>query len=543
MKRTETSILQQRKKRKIGAVEYKKKLRSKIPRRKRLQISPVVGGSVNLLFSDNKPGFSVFAEASSSSSCFPDELSCTASWISVGNEKLKKKPRSSSRKRKFEDTGRSEVVFEVDDQSFRQLEKIPDEECRRITRSYYRQRENENAAENKRVEEVRVELSESSCLESFCGVETRFLSETDEFPARNLKLKSGSGNGVSKAVEGKGNAASGAISLSESSCVQTSTPQEKLRSFCKIVEFSEKSRTERDNGTGNSLAVGQNESISEISCIEWLIESRNQNLYPTADDSCIKTTKEENEGQVYEFSEVSRNQVETNLAVSNSESTAEKKQKESDCDVELACLEKLSYEADSYSSTSQEMTISTLESELFPTISDGEFSDNSPWLRAESPSDFSDRSFGNSITSPCFSLFLQFSQQFSKSSSRPNGQASSTVEDENPNEFTLMKFEDEEYEESYRNFRNRERRQNFLHDYTVDYYSVTEYGELVLQQRLVMVNWIVERSTKGFPCGERCVQQLRSGGYGMAGARGPKLPMFLAHYVQLLMVLPEGSQS
>ncbi|XP_043719266.1 cyclin-SDS isoform X2 [Telopea speciosissima] len=534
MKKTETSILQQRKI-EIGAIAYKKKFRSKIPRRKRFQISPVLVGSSNLLFSDNKPGLSVLAEASSSSSCFPDDLSCTSNWISVGNEKLKKKQRSSRRKRKFEETGRSEVVFEVDDQSFHQLEKIPEEECRRITRSYHRQREIEKTVENKEVEDVTVELSESSCLESFCGVETRFLSKTDEFPERNLKLKTGSGNGVSKAGEGEGNAASAAISFSESSCVQISTPQEKLRSF------SENSRTERDNASGNSLAIGQNESISEISCLESLTEARNQNLYPPADDSCIKTTEGEDRGQVSEFSEFSRNCVETNLVVPNSESTAEKKPKEFDCDVDLTCLENLSHEDDSYSSTSQEMTISNLESELFPSISDGEFSDN--WFDAESPSDFSERSYGNSITSPCFSLFLQFSQQFSKSSSHPNGIASSKVEEQNPDQFILLRFEDEEHEESYRNLRHRERRQNFLHDYIEDYYSTTEYGELVLQERLLMVNWIVEHSTKDFPCGEHCVQQLRSGGYGMAGARGSKLPMFLAHDVQLLMVLPEGSQS
>ncbi|KAJ4960498.1 hypothetical protein NE237_020408 [Protea cynaroides] len=127
MKRTETSIRQQRRKRKIGAVAYKKKLRSKIPRRKRFQISPILSGSSNLLFSHNKPDFSAFAETSSSSSCFPDEIS----WISIGYEQLKKKPRSFRRKRKFEEKERSEVVLGVDDRSFRQLEEISEEEFRR----------------------------------------------------------------------------------------------------------------------------------------------------------------------------------------------------------------------------------------------------------------------------------------------------------------------------------------------------------------------------------------------------------------------------
>jgi hypothetical protein len=57
-----------------------------------------------------------------------------------------------------------------------------------------------------------------------------------------------------------------------------------------------------------------------------------------------------------------------------------------------------------------------------------------------------------------------------------------------------LRFEDEEHEESYQALRDRERRQVFLHNYAEEYCSTTEYGDLVLQQRSQMVNWIAEVS-------------------------------------------------
>lgn len=55
-----------------------------------------------------------------------------------------------------------------------------------------------------------------------------------------------------------------------------------------------------------------------------------------------------------------------------------------------------------------------------------------------------------------------------------------------------MRFEDEEDEESYQRFRERERRQTFLYDYAEEYFSGTEYGDLIREQRSQMVHWIVE---------------------------------------------------
>ncbi|KAF8389698.1 hypothetical protein HHK36_024217 [Tetracentron sinense] len=177
----------------------------------------------------------------------------------------------------------------------------------------------------------------------------------------------------------------------------------------------------------------------------------------------------------------------TVVSVSNSESTAEQQPKYLEYD--LASWEDLSYEDDTDYSSSHEMTLSELESDLFPKNSDVDFSDYTSSFLFESPSDFSERSAENSTPSAYFSLFLQFTQQFSKSASRPNSGVFSNTEDEYLNEFT--RFEDEEHEETYKKFRSRERREAFLHDYAGEYCLMTDYGDLILQQRLLMVNRIV----------------------------------------------------
>ena len=53
-------------------------------------------------------------------------------------------------------------------------------------------------------------------------------------------------------------------------------------------------------------------------------------------------------------------------------------------------------------------------------------------------------------------------------------------------------FEAEEDEESYKRFRSRERNEAVLRDYVEEYSSSTDYGDLILGQRLQMVNWIME---------------------------------------------------
>ncbi|KAL6001228.1 hypothetical protein ACLOJK_006960, partial [Asimina triloba] len=56
----------------------------------------------------------------------------------------------------------------------------------------------------------------------------------------------------------------------------------------------------------------------------------------------------------------------------------------------------------------------------------------------------------------------------------------------------LMRFENDDYEESFKSFRIRERRHKCRLDYAKEYGPTTNYGTLVLQQRLQMVDWMVE---------------------------------------------------
>ncbi|XP_058083786.1 cyclin-SDS-like [Magnolia sinica] len=99
----------------------------------------------------------------------------------------------------------------------------------------------------------------------------------------------------------------------------------------------------------------------------------------------------------------------------------------------------------------------------------------------------------NSTPSVCFSLFLQYTKQLSRLSSRLEFGVSDGIEDEYSDEFTLLRFENEEHEESYKKLRNRERRHEYRHNYAKEYGPTTEYGDVVLQQRLLMVNWIIEK--------------------------------------------------
>ncbi|CAL9073201.1 unnamed protein product [Musa textilis] len=140
------------------------------------------------------------------------------------------------------------------------------------------------------------------------------------------------------------------------------------------------------------------------------------------------------------------------------------------------------------------MTLSEIEEELFGRCSSGGFiSDNNSSsselvVSSSSSDDFSEKTLDPSAT---FSLFLQFARQFSPSSfSMDPGTQLEAFE-----EFTLMRFEDEEDEESYRRLRSRERRDAAVHNYAEEYSNTTNDGGLILEQRIVMINWMVEHSS------------------------------------------------
>ncbi|XP_059308842.1 cyclin-SDS [Lycium ferocissimum] len=137
---------------------------------------------------------------------------------------------------------------------------------------------------------------------------------------------------------------------------------------------------------------------------------------------------------------------------------------------------------------------SSAYSDIFPESSDIDLSDYSPSYWYESGSQFSEKSNVDATPSPTFTLFLRFSQQFCRSTVALQSNRVNSSEDHISTEFTGL--ENEEDEESYRMIRNRERRQLYLHDYAEEYCSTTDYGDLVVQQRLQMVHWILEQATR-----------------------------------------------
>ncbi|KAL6970038.1 hypothetical protein U1Q18_029745 [Sarracenia purpurea var. burkii] len=410
-------------KRKVQPVQFLKKLRSKLSRRRRLEFFTIP-------CSDAITSPIPFPVDSCASSKLTGEVSCDSSRISVT------KPRPSPKKKDLEEIsglGKSE-------------------EFRRVTRSYYRQRENERKEEEKRgVGDGEVKLLEFSCAESCSGVDT---------PERSSRLKRKSAEADENVKEFEGIEDSQANTKSEVSCVKQFSGEVSR----KII----KSEGEKGKGTENSLGVKENE-------VPLFSAKANKNGG--------------NRAFRVELSEASGNYGAANLTISNSESTVEQKPNLSAKDSDLACLEHICFEDVSDSSA-----FSDLRSEIFHVSSDLDFSDCTASTRFESGSEFSERSVNDTSPSPTFSLFIQYSQQFSRSISSPDSKISSRLEDEQSDEIKSSRFEDDEHEMSYQMLRKRERRQVYLHDYAEEYCSTAEHGELIIQQRLQMVHWIVEVS-------------------------------------------------
>nr|XP_009413751.2 PREDICTED: cyclin-SDS-like [Musa acuminata subsp. malaccensis] len=188
----------------------------------------------------------------------------------------------------------------------------------------------------------------------------------------------------------------------------------------------------------------------------------------------------------------------------NSVAPIKKLRRDRDLDSDLACSERIPNEGEeeeeesSEYSTCNEMTLSEIEEELFGLcsseafISDNNSSSSSELVVSSSSSDgFSEKTLDRAAPSATFSLFLQLARQFLPSSfSMDPGTQFEAFE-----EFTLMRFEDEEDEESYRRLRSRERRDAAVHNYAEEYSNTTNDGGLILEQRIVMINWMVEHSS------------------------------------------------
>ncbi|KAK9277331.1 hypothetical protein L1049_006872 [Liquidambar formosana] len=432
-------------------VPYKKKLRTNLPRRRRTQISPVLYSSLNSIVTDKTSN-------SSSISYFVGEVSCDSSRVSVGSDRVKGKPRSSARKREFGE-----------------IKGLETGEFRRVTRSFFRQQEKEKESERKGVGGGDVEVSESSCVESCSGAD---LGE------RILKSKGRSGEGVDNVKDIGGNEKSEVITRSDGSRVQQYSPE----SARKFSEFSRKVLMcggKGVEGTENLPEFKGIELVSITSGVDSPSEVKLQNFCSSVGDLLSdKTIKDgENRGLEAEFPEVSRNYIDQNFTVSNSESTTEQKPKLFGLDSDLACTEQLSYEDVSDYSSSHKNSFSELKWEVFQENSDTRFLRLFSihllrfWKRIFREIDRRFNSVSYLFIVPSVQsgvLQINFSSRYLQS---------------------LFRFEDEEDEESYKMFRSRERRQVYLRDYAEEYCSTTEYGDLVIQQRLQMVHWIVEQSS------------------------------------------------
>ncbi|CAN6727911.1 unnamed protein product [Malus baccata var. baccata] len=282
------------------------------------------------------------------------------------------------------------------------------------------------------------EVSESSCVESNSG------AGFGGFAERNLKLKKEIG----------GNEGSEAVTRSEIS--------------------------ECDNV---SLGLKENEVTSFNSGVELCSEVK-----------LAEKTANDGGAPAFEFPAISGNYFAENFIVSNSESTIDQRPESFPIDSDLACKEQLSY--DDVSGYSSSQTFSELESDIFDVNSDLDISEYTPSIFFDSGSEFSERSDEDSTPSLTFTLLLQYREGFSRSSTASGLDDASRVNEVCKDQSTFLEFENEEDEESYQLLRKRERMQVYLRDYTEDYSSTTECGDVILQQRWQMVRWIIERSTE-----------------------------------------------
>ncbi|CAN6907538.1 unnamed protein product, partial [Brassica oleracea] len=142
---------------------------------------------------------------------------------------------------------------------------------------------------------------------------------------------------------------------------------------------------------------------------------------------------------------------------------------------DLACAETFSDEEDE-------------SSEIFSQYS----SDYTSSVFSDSGSEFSERSSSDSPVSHTRSLYLAFKEQFCRSTI-PNDLESSREDLSRETQSDLLRFEDEEIEESYQRLRERERSHAHLRDCAKAYCSRMDHADFIPQLRLIMVQWIVEQ--------------------------------------------------
>ncbi|KAJ0257014.1 Cyclin-SDS [Hirschfeldia incana] len=160
------------------------------------------------------------------------------------------------------------------------------------------------------------------------------------------------------------------------------------------------------------------------------------------------------------------------------------------CVSDLACAETFSGEE---VSEYDEDESSEPRSQTLSQYSDFDFSDYTPSMFFDSGSEFSEKSNSDSPVSHTRSLYLQFVAQFCRSTV-PNNLESEQRRDDIQSE--LLRFEDEEVEESYQRLRERERSHAYLRDCAKAYCSTMDHTDLIPRLRLIMVQWIVQQCSE-----------------------------------------------
>ncbi|CAA6655937.1 unnamed protein product [Spirodela intermedia] len=393
----------------LETVTYARKIQTKSPSRKRLRLPSIVDGDPAASLrgeeevdSAEEAVASVFDEASSSSSCFASEVTFESAPSLARSKHPRKQTGSATRPRKTDQT----------------VKDHPNEEFRRITRSYAKRKE-------------KLWVSEAK-VGNRGGWFTFFPDSSGEA----------------------------------------------------IINFNHRdaSTVQKENSVGNAFSGFTTSEMSDVSG-EFCDENRNgvsrsrvgSHEAPEISDSPGRESISMASSREFAVSSyVSQRLDQSNLARV----------------ADLACSENLSNSEDSPNDSCRAPTLSEFGSDLLHRSSKGVFSGYTSSLVYESSDDCLERPSENSAPS-FLSLFLSLGSEFCPSSSPKE---SSEHEDEYAHEFTLLRFESRDDEESYEMFRSRERSQAMLHDYTEEYSSRTDFGDLIIHQRLVMVNWMVEHA-------------------------------------------------
>ncbi|XP_065857000.1 cyclin-SDS [Euphorbia lathyris] len=295
------------------------------------------------------------------------------------------------------------------------------------------------------------------------------------------------------------------VELSESSCVDSNfgidcvVSGNRSTKLKRRIESAKDSKTKRTSISVNKSEISyvERSALSGSRDLEKLPSESNENdavsIASVVDSSFSRRTDIEGKKRAIE----AEFEILKNDAVSIEESVVKPKQNSLKIEADLSCAEHFSFDyAVSEHSSSHGTAFSELQSELFVDCSSElEFSDYTPSIFLDSGSEFSVKSADDSPPSRTYSFLLEFRQQFSRSSVPLDSKRSLFAEAECLEHLSFVKFVDEDDEESYRRFRERERRKLFLYDYVDMYRTTTECGDLIFHQRLQMVHWIIEQST------------------------------------------------